>query len=76
MISRSRKSLTEGNSPYLFIMSLREIEYTDINVESDKKAQDEMVEKSGQGGTPTIDIDGEIIVGFDEEKLKKVLKIK
>jgi glutaredoxin 3 len=51
------------------------IKYTDINVEEDKAAQDEMVEKSGQRGTPTIDIDGEIIVGFDEDKLKEVLKI-
>ncbi len=52
------------------------IKYADINVESDEKAQKEMVDKSGQMGTPTIDIDGEIIVGFDEEKLKEVLKIK
>ena len=39
-------------------------------------AAKEAVEKSGQRGVPIIDIDGEIVVGFDEEKLKKLLKIK
>lgn len=35
----------------------------------------ESVKKSGQNGIPVIDIGGEIIVGFDEPKLKKLLKI-
>ena len=51
------------------------IEYEDIDVSSDEKAGKEMVEKSGQMGVPVSDIDGTIIVGFDEEKLKKALKI-
>jgi len=37
---------------------------------------DEMVEKSGQMGVPVVDINGEIIIGFDREKIVKLLDIK
>ena len=52
------------------------IKYTDIDVSSDSKAAEEMVQKSGQRGVPVIDIDGKIIVGYDVPALKKTLKIK
>jgi glutaredoxin-like YruB-family protein len=51
------------------------IEYEDVNVAEDEKARDEMVEKSGQMGVPVIEVEDKIIVGFDEQKLKKKLKI-
>jgi glutaredoxin 3 len=43
------------------------------DVAQDVKAREEMVEKSGQMGVPVIDIDGDIIVGFDQEKIKQLL---
>lgn len=52
------------------------IKYTDIDVSSNKKAAQEMIHKSGQMGVPVIDINGKIIVGYNEEKLKGLLKIK
>lgn len=52
------------------------IKFTDIDVSSNRKAAEEMVKKSGQMGVPVIDIDGKIIVGYNEESLKKTLKIK
>ncbi len=52
------------------------IKYKDVDVTDDEKARDEMVEKSGQMGVPVIDIDGEIIVGFDQEKIEKLLENK
>jgi glutaredoxin-like YruB-family protein len=51
------------------------IEYTEKNVEIDGEALKEMVEKSGQMGVPVIDIDNQIIVGFDEEAIRDALKI-
>lgn len=54
----------------------RGIEFEDIDVSSDEKARDEMVEKSGQMGVPVIDIDGQVIVGFDKERIIKALGIK
>ncbi len=50
--------------------------FEDIDVSQDKNALDEMVEKSGQLGVPVVDIDGEIIVGFDKEKINQLLNIK
>lgn len=47
--------------------------YTEHNVGSDLEKRKEMVEKSGQMGVPVIDIDGDIIVGFDESTMKEKL---
>ena len=52
------------------------IQYKEINVAGDAKAAQEMIKKSGQVGVPVIDIDGQIVVGFDQERLKKLLVIK
>jgi glutaredoxin len=35
--------------------------------------REEMIEKSGQMGVPVIDIEGDIIVGFDQEKIAELL---
>ena len=51
------------------------IEYEDVNVAENEKARDEMVKKSGQMGVPVIEIGDKIIVGFDEQELKKALKV-
>ena len=47
------------------------IKYQDINVGENQKAAQEMIKKSGQTGVPVIDIEGKIIVGFDESAIKK-----
>jgi len=52
------------------------IKFEDIDVSKDEKSQKEMIEKSGQMGVPVVDIDGQIVVGFDKEKICKILKIK
>jgi len=52
------------------------IQYTNKDVTTDKTFVDEMVSKSGQMGVPVIDIDGEIVVGFNESKLRSLLEIK
>lgn len=57
-------------------MKENKVEFKDINVEDDEKFAKEAIKKSGQQGVPVIDIDGKIIVGFDEDAFKKTLKIK
>jgi glutaredoxin 3 len=52
------------------------IVFEDIDVSQDKNALDEMVEKSNQMGVPVVDIDGQIVVGFDKEKINQLLNIK
>ncbi|MBU4285047.1 glutathione S-transferase N-terminal domain-containing protein [Patescibacteria group bacterium] len=53
----------------------RNIEFQDIDVSQDLEAQKEMIEKSGQYGVPVIDINGEIIIGFNQERIKQLLKL-
>lgn len=57
-------------------LDANKVAYKDLNVASDVAARKEMVKKSGQLGVPVLDIDGQIIVGYDEPKLKDLLKIK
>ncbi len=52
------------------------IEYTEYNVAADKARKDEMVEKSGQLGVPVIDIDGQVVVGYEEKLIKELLGVK
>ncbi len=52
------------------------ISYATKDVGEDDKAAEEMIKKSGQRAVPVIDIDGAIIIGYDEPAFKKALKIK
>lgn len=51
------------------------IEFEDIDVSTDQDKAQEMVEKTGQMGVPVIDIEGEIIVGFDKDAISKTLSL-
>ena len=60
--SRTKQFLQENN-----------VEFENIDVSTDQQKAQEMVDKSGQMGVPVIDIDGEVIVGFDKDKIKQAL---
>ena len=47
------------------------ITFEDIDVSMNQEAAQEMIKRSGQMGVPVIDIEGELIVGFDKDKIKK-----
>ena len=49
------------------------VEFENVDVSASKEVAEEMVKKTGQMGVPVIDIDGEIVVGFDREKLSSLL---
>jgi len=51
------------------------VQYEEKDVSTDAVARDEMIAKSNQMGVPVIDIDGEFIVGFDKERISKLLNI-
>lgn len=53
----------------------KNIPYTDYNVAEDAEKRNEMIQKSGQMGVPVIDINGELIVGFDKARISKLLKL-
>lgn len=52
------------------------VQYEEKDVSADRAAADEMIQKSGQMGVPVIDIDGQMLVGFDKEGLSRLLNIK
>jgi len=49
------------------------IEFENFDVSANPIAADEMKTKTGQMGVPVLDIGGEIIVGFDKERIKLAL---
>jgi len=52
-----------------------DVEYTEIDVAADAEKRTEMVEKTGQMGVPVIEIDDQMVVGFDEGKIREMLKM-
>lgn len=52
------------------------IQFENIDVSADHEKAQEMMNKSGQMGVPVIEIDGQLIIGFDKEKIKESLGIK
>lgn len=52
------------------------IKYTEYDVAEDMKAREEMIAKTNQMGVPVIEIDGKIVIGFDQRKIEELLKIK
>lgn len=51
----------------------RNVPYEDIDVSRDYAAAMEMMRKSGQQGVPVLDINGEIIIGFDRPRIDAAL---
>lgn len=49
--------------------------FEDIDISKSEKDLQKMIKDSGQMGVPVVDIDGEIITGFDKEKIDKLLKL-
>jgi glutaredoxin 3 len=60
--TRAKQFLKENN-----------IDFQDIDLSSDQQAVDDLMRKSGQMGVPVLDIDGQIIVGFNKEIIKQSL---
>ena len=65
--------------PYCFTLKEffkeRNVEFEDIDVSKDAVAREEMIKKSNQLSVPVVEINGEIVIGFDKEMITKLLKI-
>jgi len=49
--------------------------FTDVDVSRDQHAAEELVRRSGQQGVPQTEINGQIVVGFNQQRLKELLEI-
>lgn len=50
------------------------VKFKEYNVALDHQKAQEMVKKSGQMGVPVIDINGTVIVGFNQPAIDKAIK--
>jgi len=49
------------------------VQFEAVDVSVNQAAAQEMISKSGQMGVPVLDIDGQIVVGFDKGRIKQLL---
>ena len=78
-MAKSVKVYSTSTCPYCRMvkdfLSKNNIQFENIDVGANPKAMQEMVNKSGQMGVPILDIDSQIIVGFDKDAISKALGI-
>lgn len=48
--------------------------FEDLDVSNNREAAMEMIKKTGQRGVPVIDINGKIVIGFDQATIDKLLR--
>ena len=53
----------------------KKVKYTEFDVSADEKARNDMLSKSKQSGVPVIEIDKELIIGFDKERISQLLGV-
>jgi glutaredoxin-like YruB-family protein len=51
----------------------RNVNFEEVDVSKNRAGAVEMVQKSGQRGVPVIDINGNIIVGFDQGAIDSLI---
>ena len=51
----------------------RGVNFRDIDIARDQHAAERLVRRSGQMAVPQIDIDGHLVVGFDQAKIDRLL---
>jgi len=52
-----------------------DVAYVDYNVAEDTEKRAEMIEKSGQMGVPVIMVGEEMLIGFNEAKMRELLEL-
>jgi len=52
----------------------KNIRYEEYDVSNDRNAATRMIQMSGQRGVPVLDIDGNIVIGFDKERIDSLIE--
>ena len=65
--------------PYCYMLKdflrANNVDFKDIDVGRDINAAMEMIRISGQRGVPVADINGNVVVGFDQQRIKRLLNL-
>ncbi len=71
---------TTSSCPYCHLTKAlpkrHKLTFKQIEGSTNDSAAREMIQKSGQVGVPVIDVKGQIIIGFDQPALERILKVK
>jgi glutaredoxin 3 len=63
--------------PYCYMLKdflkAKNVKFEDIMVDQDQNAAMEMVRISGQRGVPVAEVNGQVIVGFDQPRIEAAL---
>jgi len=74
------KVFTTPVCPYCYTVKefLKEkgIKFQDIDISKDEKAREELIQKTGKMEVPVLEIEGELVIGFDKTKIVNLLGIK
>lgn len=69
---------TTPTCPYCYqakeFLARQGVPFVEKNVAADPQAAMEMVRLSGQQGVPVITVDGQVVIGFDQPRLKLLLQ--
>ncbi len=52
------------------------VNFTEIDVSKNLRKAEELVRKTGQMGVPVIEIGNQIVIGFDKEKIDRILGVR
>ena len=84
METKKRRNIvvfTTSTCPYCTMvknyLKKNRIRFREVNIEKDRKAATDLVNRTGQMGVPVTMIDNRhTVLGFDRQKLSKILNIK
>lgn len=54
-------------------LSRHGVDYEEKDITTDEQAREEMYRRTGQTAVPTLVVNGQVMVGFDENRLRKIL---
>ncbi len=57
-------------------LKINGVPFRDVDVSRDTKAAQDMIRKTGQQGVPQIWVGSSAVVGFDKDKLDRLLELK
>jgi len=71
---------TTPTCPYCYtlkeFLKERNVAFEEIDISQDSESRDFVIEKTGKMEVPVLDIEGQIVAGFDRQKIVKLLKLK
>ena len=82
MVKVNVKVYTTSTCPWCVrakeFLKMKNVKFTEVNVNEDEKGREEMMEKAGQMGVPVIEIEKEgrepvIIIGFDKDAIQEAI---